>query len=292
MSAEEMPRLMWLRIDAIKVPPIRLSSELTEEERGEFEDSIRRDGIMNPIQVVEDPQGNFWLADGANRLEVARNLGQEVVPVIVRLGTVEDAMVGGAIMNLKRGRVNPGLLAEFVKRLADELNWTLEQIAEKLHLSKGYVSMLYSIARDKSVLEDLKAGKLTVDEAYERVKRRGEEGSAHSSVTELRLGSTTQPGLSDEDVKGLMKGLIATSSSSTNTEPPTAGSRGLRRTEYTLCGWCGKPVRKDTSIAQPIWIHIDEYDKALQALAKAKEEEDQAGRLAPNSPDLKGGEVA
>jgi len=69
--------------------------------------------------------------------------------------------------------MNPGLLAEFVKRLADELNWTLEQIAEKLHLSKGYVSMLYSIARDKSVLEDLKAHKLTVDEAYERVKGRG-----------------------------------------------------------------------------------------------------------------------
>jgi ParB/RepB/Spo0J family partition protein len=287
MSAKEISRLMWLKIDAIKVPPIRLSSELTGEEQESFEASIRQDGIMNPIQVVEDPQGNFWLADGANRLEAARKLGQEVVPVIVGLGTVEDAMVGSAIMNLKRGRVNPGLLAEFVKRLADELNWTLEQIAEKLHLSKGYVSMLYSIARDKSVLEDLKAGKLTVDEAYERVKRRGEEGSAHSSVTELRPGSTTQPGLSDEDVKGLMKGPIVTSSSSTNAEPLTAGSRGLCTTKYTLCGWCGKPVRKDTSIAQPIWIHIDEYDKALQALAKAKEEEDRA-EIGSQPPQLEG----
>jgi ParB/RepB/Spo0J family partition protein len=291
MSTEEMPRLTRLKIDAIKVPPIRLSSELTEEERGEFEDSIRWDGIMNPIQVIEDPQGNFWLADGGNRLEVARKLGQEVVPVIVRPGTVEDAIVGSAVMNLKRGRVNPGLLAEFIRHLADKFNWTLEEIAERLQLSKSYVSMLHSIARDESVLEDLKAGKLTVDEAYERVKRRGEEGPAHSSVTELRPGSTTQLGLSDEDVKGLMKGPTVASSSSTNAEPLTAGSRGLRRTEYTLCGWCGKLVRKDTSIAQPIWIHIDEYDKALQALAKAKEEEDQAG-VGPQSPQLEGSEAA
>jgi ParB-like chromosome segregation protein Spo0J len=103
MSAEESQRLMWPRIDVIKVPPIRLSSELTEEEKESFEASIRRDGIVNPIQVVEDPQGNFWLADGGNRLEVARKLGWRVVPAIVRPGTVEDAMVGSAIMNLKRG---------------------------------------------------------------------------------------------------------------------------------------------------------------------------------------------
>jgi ParB/RepB/Spo0J family partition protein len=270
MSAEEMPRLTRLKIDAIKVPPLRLSSELTEEERESFEASIRRDGIVNPIQVIEDPQGNFWLADGGHRLEVARKLGQEVVPVIVRPGTVEDAIVGSAIMNLKRGRVNPGLLAEFIRHLVDKLNWTLEKIAERFQLSKSYISMLHSIARDKSVLEDLKAGKLTVDEAYERVKRKEEEGLAHSLVTELRLGSTTQLGLSDEDVKD----LIAASSSSTDTEPFTAGrSRGLRRTEYTLCGWCGKPVKKDVRIAQSIWVHIDEYDKALQALAKAREEE-------------------
>jgi len=48
MSAEESQRLMWPRIDVIKVPPIRLSSELTEEEKESFEASIRRDGIVNP----------------------------------------------------------------------------------------------------------------------------------------------------------------------------------------------------------------------------------------------------
>ena len=106
-------------------------------------------------------------------------------------------------------------------------------------------------------------------------------------MTELRLGSAMQLGLSDEDVKGLMKNPIASSSSSTNTKPHTAGSRGLRRTEYTLCGWCGKLVRKDVSIAQPIWIHINEYDKALQTLAKAKGEEDRAG-IGSQPPQLEG----
>jgi ParB/RepB/Spo0J family partition protein len=288
MSVEEELKLMQLKIDVIKVPPIRLPSELTKEEREEFEASIRQDGIMNPIQVVEDHQNNLWLMDGGNRLEVARKLGHERVLAVVRRGTVEDAVVGSAIINLKRGKVNPGLLAELVKYLVDELDWTLEKVAERLHLSKSYVSKLYRIAQDKSALNDLKARKLTVDEAYERVKSAEEGGLAHSFVTKLCSStltacedSTTKLGLNDEDVKGLIK----------NTEPSTAGGRSLRRTEYTLCGWCGKPVRKELNVAQPIWIHIDEYDKALQALAKAKEEEDQAG-VGPQSPQLEGSEAA
>jgi len=270
MSTEEMPRLMWLKISVIKVPPIRLSSELAEEERSEFEASIKQDGIINPVQVIEDPQGNFWLADGGNRLEVARKLGQEVVPVIVRPGTVEDAMVGSAVMNLKRGRVNPGLLAEFIKRLADELNWTLEKIAERLQLSKGHVSTLYSIARDKSVLEDLKAGRLTIKGAYERAKAVGQKGSAHSSTVELCSAGPTANSSPLQEASPLTDEDILTA-----TESSIAGSRGLYKTEFELCGYCGRPVAK--KVAKKIFVHAHEYDKALLALEKARAEEEHTG---------------
>ena len=294
MSAEGSQRLMLLKIDVIKVPPIRLSSELTEEEKEGFKASIRRKGIMNPIQVIEDPQGNFWLADGANRLEVARKLGQEVVPVIVRPGTVEDAMVGSAIMNLKRGRVNPGLLAEFIRRLADELGWTLEEIAERLQLSKSYISTLYSIARDKSALENLKAGKLTVREAYERAKAVEQRGPAHSSTVELcsvGLATRQSPPLGQEGaqpVKPLVEGArpITDEDILTASEPLIAGSRGLYKTELELCGYCGKPVAKN--VAKRIFVHAHEYDRALLALEKARAEEDHA-TAAPQTPQAGGG---
>jgi ParB/RepB/Spo0J family partition protein len=284
MSTEEMPRLTRLKIDAIKVPPIRLSSELTEEERGEFEDSIRWDGIMNPIQVIEDPQGNFWLADGGNRLEVARKLGQEVVPVIVRLGTVEDAIVGSAVMNLKRGRVNPGLLAEFIRHLADKFNWTLEEIAEKLRLSKSHVSTLHSIARDKNVLEELKAGKLTVREAYERAKAVEQKGPAHSSTVELcSAGPATHqsPPLRGEGTQPVVEGAGPVTD-----EDIFAGSRGLYKTKLELCGYCGRPVAKE--VAKRIFVHAHEYDRALLALEKARAEEDHA-KTAPQTPQAEGG---
>jgi ParB/RepB/Spo0J family partition protein len=291
MTAEGMPRLARLKIEAIKVPDLRLSSELVGDEWEDFKASIERLGIREPISIIQDPDGNFWLEDGGNRLKAARELGYEVVPVKVRQGTLEDAVVGSVIANTKRGRVNAGYLAEFVKEAIDRFGWTQKEAAEKLQLSESYVSILWRVAQDKSVLEELKAGRLTVKEAYERVKARGQGEPSHSLTVKLCSTSSTasqSPPLGQERAQPIIEGASPLTDEDilTVTEHSITGSRGLYKTELELCGYCGKPVAKN--VARRIFVHAHEYDKALLALEKAKAEEDHA-TAAPQTPQAEGG---
>jgi ParB/RepB/Spo0J family partition protein len=170
LNSEKTPKLAWIKVEEVRIPEFRLSSQFTEEEDEEFHASLELDGILNPIIVIEDDNGMRWLADGVHRLEVAKRLGHKLVPAIIIHGTVKDAILKSALLNLKRGRVNPGSLAEFIKGLIERYGWSQEKIADLLRLSKPYVSQLASIAQHPEVLEKLKKGDVTQPEAYKIVK--------------------------------------------------------------------------------------------------------------------------
>jgi ParB/RepB/Spo0J family partition protein len=208
MVAEETPKLVWLKIEDVKVPELRLSSQFTDEEGEEFYASIGLDGVLNPIIVVDDPNGNRWLVDGANRLEAAKKLGHKVIPAIIKCGTIDDAILGSALLNLKRGRVNLGYLAEYLKSLVEKYNYTQQAIADKLRLSKSYVSRLLKIAQNREILEELKSGKLTFDQAYAKAQsfvtkpQEGSESSSKSSETPKveKPATESKQSLTDEDL--------------------------------------------------------------------------------------------
>ena len=65
----DAPRLVWLRTDLIE--DVRLRSKFTKEEEEGFKASVEKDGVLQPIQVVEDPDGRVWLVDGEHRLRAS-----------------------------------------------------------------------------------------------------------------------------------------------------------------------------------------------------------------------------
>jgi len=72
-------------------------------------------------------------------------------------------------MNVHRGKVNVGELAEFVKKLKDR-GMKVEEIADSLKLSKGYISELLAVAEDDEIVEKLKKGSFSLREAYKSLK--------------------------------------------------------------------------------------------------------------------------
>jgi ParB-like chromosome segregation protein Spo0J len=183
MTMSDGPKLVSLSSDLIRIPDVRLRSRFAPEEEEAFKASVKADGVLQPLQVVEDPKTHImWLVDGEHRLREVRARGDEFVQALVRPGTLEDAVVGSAKHNLHRGRVNPGDLAEYLKYIHEELGWPLSRIGEELQVSKGYASKLIRVAGNPEVLLKLKRGEITVDEAYATVSGGGTRPKPHEGV--------------------------------------------------------------------------------------------------------------
>jgi ParB/RepB/Spo0J family partition protein len=169
LMEKELPILQWLKVTDIRVPEKRLRSKLCDFKAKIFKSSIEDVGVLQPIQVVEDEEGNKWLADGQNRLESWMEVGHGVIPALVRRGTKIEAVIASAKYNMMRGKINPGELAEFVAYLHNGLGLSYEKISAELHISTGYISKLVTIAENSDVVEKVKNGQISVKEAYNEV---------------------------------------------------------------------------------------------------------------------------
>lgn len=65
-------RLMRLSVNLVGVSHPHLCSRFAEKEKA-FVESIDSNGVLQPIYVFEDRDGNCWLADSQNRLEATRS---------------------------------------------------------------------------------------------------------------------------------------------------------------------------------------------------------------------------
>ncbi|MEM0358381.1 MAG: ParB N-terminal domain-containing protein [Candidatus Bathyarchaeia archaeon] len=165
----KIPILKWLKVDDVKIPEFRLHSRF--ENDSDFEKSIKADGVIQPIYVFEDENGVYWLADGQNRLEALKKQPDKpMIQAYVMHGSIEDALLFSAKLNVLRGKVNVGELAEFIYNLQRLTNWGVEKLAEKIGLSKGYVSKLLAVAENKEIVENLKKGSISIEEAYKSSK--------------------------------------------------------------------------------------------------------------------------
>ena len=84
-------------------------------------------------------------------------------------GSEKDAMLYSAKLNVLRGKVNVGELAKFIFNLSID-GMKVEEIANTLHFSKGYVSELLAVAQNREILEKLKKGFFSLREAYKSLK--------------------------------------------------------------------------------------------------------------------------
>jgi ParB/RepB/Spo0J family partition protein len=189
----EGARLVWLKPSDVRIPDVRLRSRLEGPEEEAFRASIKDLGVLQPIQVIEDPKARvYWLVDGEHRVRAALERS-DLIPAIVRMGTVEDAIVGSGVYNILRGRVNPVDLAVFLKYVHEELGMSLSKIEATFHLSKGYASKLIRVAGSAELLAKIRRGELTFEEAYESLSKGRAEGRGFPTETPPAASASSAP---------------------------------------------------------------------------------------------------
>jgi ParB family transcriptional regulator, chromosome partitioning protein len=118
-------------------------------------DSIKSQGIMQPILVREIATDKFEIIAGERRWRASQIAGLEQIPVLVRAIADESALAMALIENIQREDLNPLEEAQGIKRLIDEFTMTHEKAADAVGRSRVAVSNLLRLLTLTHAVQEL-----------------------------------------------------------------------------------------------------------------------------------------
>jgi ParB family chromosome partitioning protein len=147
-SVDADPRLTQLPIDVLERGRYQPRVDMREETLTELAESIRAQGIVQPIVVrpLPNPAGKaekrYEIVAGERRWRAAQLAGLDSVPAVVRELSDHAALAIALIENIQRENLNPIEEAVSLRRLVDEFDMTHGSVAEAVGRSRAAVSNL------------------------------------------------------------------------------------------------------------------------------------------------------
>ncbi len=139
-AAEGVPTT--LPLDSLQPGKYQPRTRMDEGSLYELAESIRSQGIMQPILVRPVGPGRYEIIAGERRSRAAKLAGLSVVPVLVKDVPDEAAAVMALIENIQREDLNPLEEAQGLQRLTQEFGLTHEQAAQAVGRSRSAASNL------------------------------------------------------------------------------------------------------------------------------------------------------
>ena len=127
-------------LDKIESNPYQPREDFAEENLTELANSIKEQGVIQPVTVRKIEDDKYQLITGERRLKASKMAGLEDIPAYVR--TADDhAMLEMAIVeNIQRENLNPVEIAIGYQRLMEEHNFTQEVLSERLGKSRSSIA--------------------------------------------------------------------------------------------------------------------------------------------------------
>jgi ParB family chromosome partitioning protein len=140
--------------------------DMSEDGLKELADSIRAQGVMQPVVVRPLGPQSYELIAGERRWRASQLAGLETIPAVIRDVSDEDAIAMALIENIQRENLNPIEEALALQRLQQEFNLTQAQVAEAVGKSRTAVTnLLRLIGLEPDVKTMLEHGDLEMGHA-------------------------------------------------------------------------------------------------------------------------------
>ncbi len=128
-----------IKLDDIRSSPFQPRQDFKTESLGELVESIREQGIIQPL-IVRKVGAHYELIAGERRWRAAKTLALTHAPVIVREASDQEVLELALIENLQRADLNVVEEARAYQRMAAEFNLRQEDIARKVGKSRASVA--------------------------------------------------------------------------------------------------------------------------------------------------------
>ncbi|MCR5014360.1 MAG: ParB/RepB/Spo0J family partition protein [Bacteroidales bacterium] len=127
-------------INLIEANPFQPRTEFDDEALRELAQSIKEQGVIQPVTVRKLGYNRYQLISGERRLRASKLAGLTTIPVFIRIANDEQMLELALIENIHRENLNAIEVAISYQRLIDECNLTQEQLSEKVGKSRSAIA--------------------------------------------------------------------------------------------------------------------------------------------------------
>jgi ParB family chromosome partitioning protein len=164
----EVPGIHLIQVDpnSIVANPRQPRTHFDAEDLAELVHSVREFGVLQPVVVRKNAEGDYELIMGERRTRAAREAGLDVIPAIVRDTADEDLLRDALLENLHRSELNPLEEASAYQQLLEDFGITQEELATRIGRSRPQISNTIRLLKlPVPVQQRVAAGVLTAGHA-------------------------------------------------------------------------------------------------------------------------------
>jgi len=262
-----LPRREYFKVAIEEVHPTadQPRRHFDEAALAQLVESIRKDGLLQPLLVRQRDEGGYAIIAGERRWRASQRAGLKEVPVVIRDTTPREAFALALIENLQREDLNPIEEAQAYERLLDEHGLTQEQMAERVGKDRSTVTNALRLLKlPPAVRQMVERGDLSMGQARALL---GLDGAAAIETAARRVFSQQ---MSVRQVEALVRKAKGGSNGAAQAAPrPSAAVRDLEERLARALGTRVKVVDQGGKGKLEIeWSSLDELDRLLDTLLK------------------------
>ncbi len=133
-------RLVHIDPHSIVPNPRQPRSHFDADDLAELVHSVREFGVLQPVVVRRNDEGDYELIMGERRTRAAREAGLDSIPAIVRDTSDEHLLRDALLENLHRSQLNPLEEASAYQQLLEDFGITQEELAGRIGRSRPQIS--------------------------------------------------------------------------------------------------------------------------------------------------------
>lgn len=202
-AADLRERVQRVALDRVHPCPFQPRKDFSPETLRELADSIKEQGIVQPL-IVRERQGHLELIAGERRWRAAQLLGLKEVPVILREADDRAVLELALIENLQRENLNAIEEAQGYAQLIEQFQLKQEEVATKVGKSRAVVANALRLLKlPPSIQTSIREGRLSVGHAKVIL------GLAGETQQRLAFERILKEGLNVRQTEGLVARLQA-----------------------------------------------------------------------------------
>ena len=251
--------LAQVPVEQIHPNPRQPRKRFDHEATAGLADSIRSQGIIQPVVLRPRAAGGYELIAGERRWRAAREAGVEVLPALVRDADDRDSLLLGLIENVAREELSPVEEARAYALLTDEFGLSLGEIAERVGGSKpGVSNRVRLLELSDDILSMVERGELTEGHARAVLAVPDNEGRRRLARKIVRQGLSVRAA----EREARWSGAKVKRRRQAPADPQLA--ERVRRAAERLTGFSARVTARGLEIPVESEVQLEELAEALE----------------------------
>lgn len=139
-ESSSLGSISFVKISQVQVNPFQPRTDFDTEALHELADSIRLQGLIQPITVRQAGQSSYQLISGERRLRASKLAGLTEIPAYVRTANDQQMLEMALIENIQRENLNAIEVALSFQRMIDECSLKQEELGDRVSKNRSTVT--------------------------------------------------------------------------------------------------------------------------------------------------------